>query len=544
MEIRSIDTTPFTDQQPGTSGLRKKVSVFQQPNYIENFIQSIFATLKDYQGETLVVGGDGRFYNREAIQIIIKMAAAAGFGRLLVGQNGLFSTPAVSCLIRKYNAFGGIVLSASHNLGGPNGDFGIKFDAANGGPAPEKITNAIFQYSLGIQSYQIAHCNDVDLSTLDTTMLGKMKVEIIDPVIDFADLMETLFDFNQIRSLFADGNFHMRFDAMHAITGPYASEIFVNRLGAPEDTVMNGIPLEDFGGGHPDPNLVYARDLVDIMMGENAPDFGAASDGDGDRAMILGRRFFVTPSDNLAIMAANASQVPGYRDGIVGIARSMPTSQAADRVAEKMNIPCYETPTGWKYFGNLLDTGKISLCGEESFGSGSNHLREKDGVWAVLFWLNLLALQRKSVEDIVKNHWRNYGRHFYSRHDYEEIDTNAAVALIDHIRIRFSELPGKQYGSFRIAYTDDFSYKDPVDSSIVTGQGIRIGFEDGSRIVYRLSGTGTQGATLRIYLERYEPNPQHHDQDAQHALAELITIANEIGEIRKRSGRETPTVIT
>lgn len=421
MSIKTIATQPYADQKPGTSGLRKKVRVFQQPHYLENFVQATFNSLAGYANQTLVVGGDGRYYNREAIQIILKMAAANGFARVLVGLNGILSTPAASCVIRKNKAFGGIILSASHNPGGPEEDFGIKYNIANGGPAPANITDAIFDQSRVIQEYKILDAVDVDLSRVGTHSLGHMTVEVIDSVIDYGALMETLFDFGQIQRLLSGGNFRFCMDSLHAVTGPYAQALFERRLSAPAGTVVNGVPLEDFGGGHPNPNLVYAHDLVEIMFGNQAPDFGAASDGDGDRNMVLGNHFFVTPSDSLAILAANATLVPGYRHGLAGIARSMPTSQAADRVAEKLGIDCYETPTGWKFFGNLLDAGKATLCGEESFGTGSNHIREKDGLWAVLFWLNILAVKQQPVETIVRDHWRTYGRNYYSRHDYEGV---------------------------------------------------------------------------------------------------------------------------
>ncbi|OQW95543.1 MAG: alpha-D-glucose phosphate-specific phosphoglucomutase [Beggiatoa sp. IS2] len=543
MTIRTISTTPFEGQKPGTSGLRKKVTVFQQPHYLENFVQSIFDSLEGYQGKTLVVGGDGRYHNQTAIQVILRMAAANNFGRVLVGQNGILSTPAVSAIIRKYQAFGGIVLSASHNPGGANGDFGIKYNISNGGPAPEKVTEAIYTRSREINQYQITDNPDINIATLGKTRLGNMEVEIIDAVSDYAELMEQLFDFSSIRSLFQSG-FVMRFDAMHAVTGPYAREILEKRLQAPAGTVMNGVPLEDFGQGHPDPNLTYAHELVDIMYGSTAPQFGAASDGDGDRNMILGQRFFVTPSDSLALMAANAHLIPGYKSGLAGIARSMPTSAAADKVAEKLGIRCYETPTGWKFFGNLLDANKATLCGEESFGTSSNHVREKDGLWAVLFWLNILAARQQSVEAIVHEHWATYGRNFYARHDYEGVDSKGADELMNHLRQQFSSLLGKQFGSHHVQFCDDFSYTDLVDHSVSTGQGIRVGFEDGSRVVFRLSGTGTEGATLRVYLESYEPDPNRHHLDAQAALADLIQIAEEIASIKKYTGRDKPSVIT
>jgi phosphoglucomutase len=545
MTIRFVPTRPFSDQKPGTSGLRKRVQVFRQPHYLQNFVQSIFDTIRAPAGAVLVVGGDGRHYNTEAIQIILKMAAANGFGRVLVGQGGLLSTPAASCVIRKYGAFGGIILSASHNPGGPDGDFGIKYNTGNGGPAPEKITEAIFARSRTIDEYRMADVADVALEVKGTTRLGDMEVEIMDAVADYADLMEQLFDFDAIRRLLADG-FRLRFDAMHAITGPYAREILVNRLGAPDDSLMNATPLPDFGNGHPDPNLTYAHDLVELMYkpGDAAPDFGAASDGDGDRNMILGRRFFVTPSDSLAIIAAYARLAPGYAGGLAGVARSMPTSAAVDRVAAALDIPCFETPTGWKFFGNLMDAGKVTLCGEESFGTGSDHVREKDGLWAVLFWLNILAVKRQSVQELVQSHWARYGRNVYSRHDYEAIPGEAAQGLMQHLRDSFETLPGARFGRYTVERGDDFSYTDPVDGSISLNQGVRILCTDGSRIVFRLSGTGTEGATLRIYLEAFEPDIARQRQDAQQALAEMIAIAGEVSELYKRTGRDRPTVIT
>ncbi|MGG6297668.1 alpha-D-glucose phosphate-specific phosphoglucomutase [Leptolyngbya sp. AN02str] len=544
MTIRKVETTPFSDQKPGTSGLRKAVTTFQQPHYLENFTQSIFDSLEAFQGQTLVVGGDGRYYNRQAIQTIIKMAAANGFGRVKVGHRGILSTPAASCVIRKYGAFGGIILSASHNPGGPNGDFGIKYNIGNGGPAPEKVTEAIFARTKSITEYRILDVPDINLDELGTSTVGDMVVEVIDSVADYQELLESLFDFDRIRQLLTGTNFRMCMDSMHAVTGPYATAIFEDRLGAPAGTVMNGVPLEDFGDGHPDPNLVYAHDLVEILFGDNAPDFGAASDGDGDRNMILGRNFFVTPSDSLAVLAANAQLVPGYKDGIAGIARSMPTSAAADRVADRLGIECYETPTGWKFFGNLLDAGKATLCGEESFGTGSNHVREKDGLWAVLFWLNILAVRQQSVEHIVREHWQLYGRNYYSRHDYEGVDSDRANTLVSKLRDMLPSLKGKPLGGYTVDYADDFSYTDPVDGSTSSKQGIRIGFTDGSRIVFRLSGTGTQGATLRVYLESYEPNIAKHNLDAQDALKPLIDIAEEVAQIRQYTGMDKPTVIT
>src|SRR5574340_1215651 len=459
MQARTVVTTPYTDQKPGTSGLRKRVPVFRQPHYLENFVQSIFDTISAPQDATLVLGGDGRYYNREAIQIILKISAANGFGRVLVGKGGILSTPAASCIIRKYRTCGGIILSASHNPGGPDGDFGIKYNIANGGPAPEKITEAIFAASTQIVRYRSADTADVALDVLGNHQIGDMTVSVIDPVADYAGLMESLFDFAAIRALLS-GGFRIRFDAMHAVTGPYAREIFVNRLGAPADSVMNAEPLPDFGGGHPDPNLTYAHELVETLYGGNAPDFGAASDGDGDRNMILGRRFFVTPSDSLAILAANAHRVPGYKQGLAGIARSMPTSAAADRVAAALGIPCYETPTSWKFFGNLMDAGKVTLCGEESFGTGSDHIREKDGLWAVLFWLNILAARQQSVETVVREHWSKFGRNVYSRHDYEGIPVEAASGVMQLLHSRFGELQGAHLGNYKVLFFDDFCYTD------------------------------------------------------------------------------------
>ncbi|ADL56504.1 alpha-D-glucose phosphate-specific phosphoglucomutase [Gallionella capsiferriformans] len=539
----TITTTPFSDQKPGTSGLRKRVPVFQQPHYLENFVQAIFDSISPPQGATLVLGGDGRYYNREAIQIILKMAAANGFGRVLVGQGGILSTPAASCVIRKYATFGGIILSASHNPGGPDGDFGIKYNTANGGPAPEKITEAIFSLSKTIMQYRILDVADVALDTVGEYAIGKMTVSVINPVADYAELMESLFDFDAIRTLIA-GGFRIKFDAMHAVNGPYAREIFLNRLGAPVDSIMNCVPLPDFGNGHPDPNLTYAHELVEILYGENAPDFGAASDGDGDRNMILGRHFFVNPSDSLAILTANAKLAPGYREGLAGVARSMPTSAAVDRVAVELGIPCFETPTGWKFFGNLMDAGKVTLCGEESFGTGSSHIREKDGLWAVLFWLNVIAVRRQSVEEITRAHWAHFGRNVYSRHDFEAIPSDAANGVMKHLKDGFATLPGQKFGSYTVDVCDDFSYTDPVDGSISTGQGLRILFTDGSRIVFRLSGTGTEGATVRIYLEAYDPDVARHHLDAQVALSELIGIAGDLSQLVARTGRVQPTVIT
>ncbi|WP_312945771.1 alpha-D-glucose phosphate-specific phosphoglucomutase [Agrobacterium sp.] len=541
--IKTVATTPFQDQKPGTSGLRKKVKVFAQPNYAENFIQSIFDSLENFNGKTLVIGGDGRYYNREVIQKAIKMAAAAGFGKVLVGKGGILSTPAASNIIRKYGAFGGIVLSASHNPGGPDEDFGIKYNVDNGGPAPEKITDAIFARTKVIDSYKIADIADIDLDAIGSVDAGGMTVEVIDPVADYAELMESLFDFGAIKTLIA-GGFGVIIDSMSAVTGPYAVEILEKRLGAPKGSVRNAVPLPDFGGHHPDPNLVHAKELYDDVMSAEGPDFGAASDGDGDRNMVVGKGMFVTPSDSLAIIAANAKLAPGYAGGISGIARSMPTSAAADRVAEKLGLGMYETPTGWKFFGNLLDAGKVTVCGEESFGTGSNHVREKDGLWAVLFWLNIVAVRKESVKDIVTKHWAEYGRNYYSRHDYEEVDATAANTLVTTLREKLATLPGTSYGNLKVASADDFAYHDPIDHSVSKNQGIRILFEGGSRIVLRLSGTGTAGATLRLYVERYEADPARHAIDTQEALADLISVADTIAGIKSHTGRSEPTVIT
>jgi phosphoglucomutase len=541
--IRTVQTKPFDDQKPGTSGLRKKVPLFQQANYAENFIQSVFDSLEGFEGKALVIGGDGRYFNREVIQIAIRMAAANGFGSVIVGQGGILSTPAASHIIRKYKAFGGIVLSASHNPGGPHEDFGIKYNIGNGGPAPEKITDAVFARSKTITSYKIADIDPVDLDHIGEFSAGGMTVKVIDPVSDYAELMETLFDFDAIRKMFRSG-FRMAFDAMHAVTGPYAKEILENRLGAPAGTARNFVPLPDFGGHHPDPNLVHAKELYDEMMSDTAPDFGAASDGDGDRNLIIGKGIFVTPSDSLAILAANAHLAPGYKRGLKGIARSMPTSGAADRVAEKLGIGLFETPTGWKFFGNLLDAGLATICGEESAGTGSDHVREKDGLWAVLLWLNILAARGESAKSIVAQHWATYGRNYYSRHDYEAVDTDAANRLMDGLRAKLGSLPGTEVKGMKIVAADDFQYDDPVDGSVSKNQGIRVLFEGGSRVVFRLSGTGTSGATLRVYIERFEPSSGDLSLETQAALADLIDAAEEIAAIRSHTGRDQPSVIT
>ena len=542
--IQTHSSTPFTDQKPGTSGLRKKVRHFAQANYAENFIQSVFDVIEGKDGATLVIGGDGRYHNRTVIQQAIRIAAANGFARVIVGQGGILSTPAASHVIRKYAALGGLVLSASHNPGGPDEDFGIKYNIANGGPAPEKVTDAIHARTLTIDRWMAEDSGDIDLDQCGITQVGALNVEIVDPVADYAALMESLFDFPAISAAAASGTLSIAFDAMHAVTGPYAHEIIEQRLGFASGSVRNGTPLEDFGGHHPDPNLVHAKELYDLMMSPEAPVIGAASDGDGDRNLIIGRNRFVSPSDSLAILAANAHLAPGYAAGLKGVARSMPTSAAVDRVAEALGIACYETPTGWKFFGELLDAGMATLCGEESAGTGSDHVREKDGLWAVLLWLNILAVRQQSVDAIARDHWANYGRNYYARHDYEALPTNAANHLVAELRAALSGLPGQSFGPLTVESADDFTYVSPVDASTSANQGIRIGFIGGSRIVFRLSGTGTEGATLRVYLERYEPVGGQLDQETGDALADLIAAADAIAGIVRLTGRTAPDVIT
>ncbi|MEZ5534181.1 MAG: alpha-D-glucose phosphate-specific phosphoglucomutase [Thiolinea sp.] len=545
MDVEIVSCTPFDDQKPGTSGLRKSVKQFQTEHYLQTYVQALFDAVPGLTGNTLVLGGDGRYFNRQAIQIILRMAAANGVAKVLLGKNGILSTPAASNLIRKYAAAGGIILSASHNPGGPEGDFGIKFNAANGSPAAESVTEAIYALSKNISSYRIMPIQQIPLDKEGSHQLGDMQIDVIDPVTDYAELMASLFDFEQIRQLLASPDFSMYFDAMHAVTGPYAQRILIDELGADSKVLLNGEPLSNFGGGHPDPNQTHAKQLVALLNNaRQRVEFGAASDGDGDRNMILGHYFFVSPSDSLAVMAANAHLLPGYKDGIKGVARSMPTSQAADKVAAKMGINSYETPTGWKFFGNLLDDGKITLCGEESFGSGSDHVREKDGLWAILFWLNLLAVKQDSVENIVRRHWAEYGRNYYSRHDYEAIPTTVANTIIESIRNQLSTLPGQTLHGRTVRDANDFTYTDPVDGSVSSNQGLRILFEDDARIVFRLSGTGTQGATLRIYLEHYEADVNNHDQDVQEILADLIQIADELSKVKGLTGMEQPTLIT
>ena len=546
MSALRIATKPIAGMKPGTSGLRKKVAEFAKEHYLANFVQSVFDAVRPEEGfgeHALVLGGDGRYYNLQTAQLVIRIAAANGFAKVMVGQGAILSTPAASCVIRKRRAFGGLILSASHNEGGPDGDFGIKFNAANGGPASERITDAIHARTLAITEYRISDTPEVDLGRIGTYRADGMAVEVFDPVADYLELMRSLFDFDALRGLFGSG-FRLAFDAMHAVTGPYAHAIFERELGAPAGTVRNGTPLPDFGGGHPDPNLVHAKELLDLMMSSHAPDLGAASDGDGDRNLIIGRGIFVSPSDSLAMLAANAHLAPAYRGGIVGVARSMPTSGAVDRVADALGVPCYETPTGWKFFGNLLDAGRVTLCGEESAGTGSDHVREKDGIWAVLLWLTILAVRRESVQEIARQHWARHGRNFYTRHDYEAIAGDGANALMAELSARLASLPGVVLAGRTVTLADDFSYTDPVDGGVSSHQGLRIVFDDGSRIVYRLSGTGTSGATLRVYIERFEPDPAHHAQDTQQELADLIALSRELARLQHHTGRAVPDVVT
>jgi phosphoglucomutase len=543
MTIITVTTQPFKDQKPGTSGLRKKVQQFQQPHYLENFVQSLFDVLPPAAGLTLILGGDGRYYNRVALQTILKMAAARGYARVLVGRNGILSTPAASAVIRHYQAGGGIILSASHNPGGVDGDFGIKYNVTNGGPAPEKVTDAIYARTLELSCYQTSDAADVPIDRIGSYRIESSVVEVIDPVEIYASVVRTLFDFAAIRRLFA-GGFRLRYDAMNAVGGPYAKALLEGELGAPAGTVVNAEPLEDFGGLHPDPNPVNAEDLIAHMFAADAPDMGAASDGDADRNMVVGRRFVVSPSDSLAVIVAHARLVQGYRDGLSGVARSMPTSTAVDRVAAALGIPCYETPTGWKFFGNLMDAGKVQICGEESYGTGSSHVREKDGLWAILYWLELLAITGKSVESLVRELWTAHGRCVYSRHDYEAIPVAQANRLMQQLRDKLPALAGTTLAGCNIAMADDFAYTDPVDGSVTTKQGIRMILVDGSRVVFRLSGTGTEGATLRIYLERHEPDMSRHDLDAQEALQPLVKLAELVAQVKAFTGLDHPTVMT
>jgi phosphoglucomutase len=543
MNVITVQTAPIEGQKPGTSGLRKKTRVFMGPRYLENFVAAIWQGIGGARGKTFVLGGDGRYFNDRAAQVILRMAAAAGARKVIVGMNALLSTPAASNLIRTRKTDGGIILSASHNPGGPDEDFGVKFNMPNGGPAPEEVTDRIYAAACSLKSYEILEAQDIDLSQMGFAKLGEMQVEIVDPVADYQALMERLFDFGAIRALFR-GGFRMHFDAMNAVTGPYAKAILERALGAPPGSVVNARPLPDFGGGHPDPNPVWAKPLIDLMMGPDGPDFGAASDGDGDRNMIVGRGLYVTPSDSLAVLAANAKLAPGYRGGLRGVARSMPTSKAVDRVAEALGVDCYETPTGWKFFGNLLDAGRATLCGEESAGTGSDHVREKDGLWAVLLWLNILAVRKEPVRAVMEDHWLRFGRNYYTRHDYEAVETAKAEALIEGLRARLADLPGTAAAGLTVAAADDFAYEDPVDGSRTEHQGIRIALEGGGRIVYRLSGTGTVGATLRVYLEAVETDPARLGLDPAEALAPVIRAAEEIAGIARHTGRTAPDVTT
>lgn len=543
MPARDIPIRPFAGQKPGTSGLRKKTAEFMRPGYLEAFVQAIFDSQAQLRGGTLVLGGDGRYFNRQAAQIILRLAAANGVGRALVGRGALLSTPAASAVIRASRAQGGIILSASHNPGGPDGDFGVKFNISSGGPAPEAVTEAIYQATQGIARYRTVEAADIDLDRLGPQEIAGMAVEVIDPVAEHAALLQRLFDFDAIRDLLRS-DFRLRFDAMHAVTGPYAQKILGDLLGAQADDIRNAIPLEDFGGGHPDPNPAHAVDLMADLMRADGPDFGAASDGDGDRNLILGRGIAVSPSDSLAVLAANAALCPGYAGGLTGIARSMPTSRAADAVAAARGLPCFETPTGWKFFGNLLDAGRISLCGEESYGTGSDHVREKDGLWAVLFWLNILAKRRQTVGTILDQHWRQFGRHYYSRHDYEAIDAGLAQDLMRGFAAELPRTIGTRIDGLTVTEADDFAYRDPVDGSESRNQGLRIVFGEQARLIARLSGTGTEGATIRLYFEHYDADPARLHDDPQRRLSSLIAFADSCLNLRQRAGRAKPDVIT
>lgn len=545
MQIKTVQTKGYQDQRPGTSGLRKKVKVFQEPGYLEHFVQAIFEAVPEHPGATLILGGDGRYFNRQAIQIILKMAAANGWGKVVVGQDGILSTPALSHLIRKRKALGGIILTASHNPGGPEHDFGVKYNISNGGPAPEALTEAIWAASKSLRSYRIADTQaEIDIKQIGNQQLGTMTIEVCDSTADYIAMMEGIFDFNHLSDLLRSKYFTMRYDALHAVTGPYAHALFEKRLGAPDGTVVHGIPLEDFGGGHPDPNLIYAKSLVNTLYGEDAPDFGAASDGDGDRHMILGRQFFVSPCDSLAVMLAHSDVIAHYHGQVKGVARSMPTSQAVDAVARDLHLPIFETPTGWKYFGDLMDAGKVTFCGEESFGAGSTHIREKDGLWAVLFWLSIIAETQLSVAEIVSRLWQKYGRYYFSRHDYESLPTEEASQMMSHVRQQLSDLEGKKVGDTTIRRADDFRYQDPIDGSVAEHQGIRIQLADHSRMVMRLSGTGTTGSTLRFYFERFIDRPDALHKDVQKTLQPLVEYAYELTQVQQISQRTLPDVVT
>ena len=542
VNVVNIDS-PFLDQKPGTSGLRKSTLKFQEKHYLEIFIEAILLSLKNLKGSTLIVGGDGRYGNIEAIEKIIQICVAHQVGKVIVPKDGLLSTPATSNLIRKENAIGGIILSASHNPGGINGDFGVKLNISNGGPAPESITNQIFKSSQSLTSYKISEIQIPNLKNFGLFSFGETTLEIIDGVNDYSNLMQKVFDFDQI-SAFLKNDFSLVFDAMNAVTGPYAKNIFVEKMGLESNCVMNGIPLKDFGGLHPDPNLTYASHLADLLLNKKSYSFGAACDGDGDRNMILGRGCFVNPSDSLAIITANTNCVPGYKGGIAGVARSMPTSSAVDIVASALNLPCFETPTGWKFFGNLLDSNLITLCGEESFGTGSNHIREKDGLWAVLYWLQVLAEKNCSVSELIENHWKQYGRNYYSRHDYEAIPTNIANKIFDNLSSILENLKGSNFAGSLVKEADNFSYLDPVDNSISENQGLRIMLEDNSRVILRLSGTGTKGSTLRLYFEKYVNSKQNLSLNPQIALKPLIDDLNDLLNITSLTKMSNPTVIT
>ena len=556
VEIKDVPTTPIEGQKTGTSGLRKKAAVFSEGNYLANWVQSLFLALpqEEVEGSAMVLGGDGRWFNKEASQIIIKLAAGNGVRKMYVGQNGFLATPAASAVIRARKAYGGFIMSASHNPGGPKEDWGIKFNYSSGEPAPEKITDEIYGFTQTVDTLKMADIPDVDLSKVGVTKFGDFEVEVIDPVADYLELAREVFDFDLIKSLVTRSDFKMKFDAMHAITGAYAKPILVDVLGADPSSCVNDDPKEDFAGGHPDPNLTYAEELVKTMYSADAPDFGAASDGDGDRNMILGNNFFVTPSDSVAIIAANAKCIPYFKDGLKGLARSMPTAAALDRVAAKMGVECFETPTGWKFFGNLMDAGRLSICGEESFGTGSDHIREKDGPWAVLAWLSILADRNKdvpvggekvTVEQITKEHWAEYGRNFFSRYDYEGCESEPCEKMVEHLRtVAAASKKGDKYGEYELDYADDFEYTDPIDGSVASKQGVRFVFSDGSRFIFRLSGTGSSGATVRMYIEQYEADVAKQGTDAQDALAPLIKVALETSKLAEFTGRESPTVIT
>lgn len=543
MPSREISTKPYPDQKFGTAGLRKKVAVFQQPHYLENLLQAVFDCVPELRGKALVIGGDGRFHNRAAIQTAIAMAAANGVAKVIVGQGGIVSTPAVSHLIRLKGAAGGFVFSASHNPAGPDGDFGVKFNIANGGQAGEATTDRIFARTREIAAYRLSDGAKIDLDRRGVSRLDDCEVEVIDGVADYAALMQKLFDFERMREWIKRGG-RVCFDAMHAVTGPYAQRILVEQLGAPASSLLNTTPLEDFGGGHPDPNLIYAKHLVDLSNTAASPELLAASDGDGDRNMILGAGVFISPGDSLAMLAAHLHKLPGYKGGIAGIARSMPTCRAADVVAAHLKVPCFETPTGWKFFCNLLDADRITICGEESFGTGSTHVREKDGLWAVLAWLNVLAVTNKTMLELATAHWAQHGRHYYQRHDYDELPTEKAQAVMDGLKAQFATLPAQKLGEWTVTQADEFAYDDPIDSSRATAQGLRVVFGDAARLIVRLSGTGTKGATLRVYFERYEQSADKLAMSTREALNPLVAVAEKLLKLAELTGRKGPDVVT